>query len=445
MATLPPVGAPSQAALGITEAAIRGHMEFLASDALNGRAGGTRDEWIAATYIASNFRRWGLEPMGDDGGYVQQIEMAGGVAAAAPTLTAGGTTFIHGQQIVVAALRHPKVAGSLAKYQAGADVASGSVVLLPEGVPAGSVTTGAVVLAPETPQVRAQWAQRAAAMPALQARPVKLAADTRPTVIFLDKAAYASVSALPAGTAVAFAAELKPAAPAYTWNAVGKLTGSDPVAAREIIVLSAHLDHVGPLQKAAPGADVIHNGADDDASGTTAVMMLAEALSKGSRPRRTVVFALFGSEERGGFGAGYFVDLPVVPLPQIVADLQFEMLGRADDKVPPRSLWLTGYTLSSLGPELTKQGARLVNDPRPDQSFFTRSDNIRFARRGVIAHTVSSFNMHTDYHAVSDEVKTIDFAHMTDAIRSMLEPVRWLANSAFKPAWAANGCPAPCR
>ena len=121
------------------------------------------------------------------------------------------------------------------------------------------------------------------------------------------------------------------------------------------------------------------------------------------------------------------------------------MLGRADDKVPPRTLWLTGYSLSNLGPELARQGARLVDDPRPDQSFFTRSDNIRFARRGIVAHTVSSFNLHTDYHRVTDEVRLIDLDHMTDAIRSMLEPVRSLANGTFKPTWVPGNCPAPCR
>ena len=88
-----------------------------------------------------------------------------------------------------------------------------------------------------------------------------------------------------------------------------------------------------------------------------------------------------------------------------------------------------------------KQGARLVKDPRPEQSFFTRSDNIKFARKGVVSHTVSSFNLHTDYHRASDEIDKVDFAHMLDAVRSMLEPVRWLANSTFTPAWAPEGRP----
>jgi Zn-dependent M28 family amino/carboxypeptidase len=197
------------------------------------------------------------------------------------------------------------------------------------------------------------------------------------------------------------------------------------------------------MRENAPGPDKIFNGADDDGSGTVAVMALAQALAAGPRPKRTLVFALFGSEEGGGAvsGSSYFVDLPVVPLDRIVAQIQFEMLARPDPKVPARSLWLTGYERSNLGSELAKHGARLVQDPRPEQSFFTRSDNIKFARKGVVSHTVSSFNLHTDYHQASDDVSKVDFAHMLDAVRSMLEPVRWLANSTFTPAWTAEGRP----
>jgi Zn-dependent M28 family amino/carboxypeptidase len=209
-------------------------------------------------------------------------------------------------------------------------------------------------------------------------------------------------------------------------------------------VLSAHIDHLG-ARPPQPGTDTIFNGADDDASGTVAVLALAEALAKGPRPNRTLVFAGFGSEESGGFGAGYFVDLPVVPLNQLVTDLQFEMLGRADPLVPANHLWLTGYERSNLGAELAKHGAALVADPHPQQQFFVRSDNIRFAQRGIVAHTVSSFNLHTDYHRASDEIRLIDFPYMTSAIRSMLEPIRWLATSTFKPEWVPGGCPAPCK
>ncbi len=439
-----PVALPAPAAT-ITEQSIRAHLEFLASDALNGRGSGTRDERLAAAYVASQFRLWGLEPMRDGDGYVQTIEMSTGQAASAPVLTVGNLELTHGREMLVAALASAKATGRLWKYTAGAAVPDRAVVLLRPGErPA---LTGAVcLLAPETPEQRAQWSARGATMPSIAARPTKLIEQptTRTTLIYLDTATHAALTALPDGTEASLVADIRMTTTGSTWNAVGRLTGSDPTLANDVIVLSAHLDHVG-ARPPVPGTDTIYNGADDDASGTVAVMMLAEALAKGPRPKRTIVFALFGSEESGGFGASYFVDLPVVPLNQIVADLQFEMLARPDPMVPPHTLWLTGYPLSNLGAELARQGARLVADPHLSENFFMRSDNIRFARRGVVAHTVSSYGLHKDYHQPSDEIRLVDFAHMTEAIQSLLEPVRWLANSTFKPAWAPNGCPAPCR
>jgi Zn-dependent M28 family amino/carboxypeptidase len=256
--------------------------------------------------------------------------------------------------------------------------------------------------------------------------------------VYVTPESHAALSALFERTIVTLRAPIGEPRRSYTWNVVGRLTGSNAVAAEDAVVLSAHIDHVG--SRGTEG-DTIYNGADDDASGTVAVMELARALARGPRPRRTIVFALFGSEERGGHGAAYFVGLPVVPLNRIVADLQFEMIGRPDAAVEPETLWLTGYERSNLGPALAARGARLVADPHPEQNFFQRSDNIRFARAGVVAHTVSSFGLHEDYHRPSDEIDTIDFAHMTNAIRSMLEPVRWLASSDFVPAWNPGGRP----
>ena len=231
-----------------------------------------------------------------------------------------------------------------------------------------------------------------------------------------------------------------------TWNAVGQLTGRDAVRRREVILLSAHIDHLGNRAGAAnAAADTIYNGADDDASGTIAVLELMQALARGPRPRRTIVFALFGSEERGGAGSRHFADQPTVPLTQIVANLQFEMIGRPDGTVPARTLWLTGYERSNLGPALAGRGARLVQDPHPQMDFFTRSDNIQFARRGVVAHTVASYGLHKEYHTPADEIGLIDFTHMSDAIASLVGPIRWLANARFTPAWNPGGQPPPAR
>ena len=226
---------------------------------------------------------------------------------------------------------------------------------------------------------------------------------------------------------------------ATTTNVIGILRGSDPTLSKDTILLSAHLDHLG-VREGMPG-DNIFNGADDDASGVTAVLELAESLAAGPKPKRTVVFALFGSEEIGGWGARYFQEHPPTPIESFVANLEFEMIGRPDSAVAAHTLWLTGYERSNLGPELAKHGARLVADPHPEQNFFRRSDNYVLATKGIIAHTVSSFGLHSDYHRPSDELSRVDFKHMTEAIASMVEPVRWLINSDFKPAWNDGGKP----
>ena len=443
-------------AAAITDASIRAHMEFLTGDALNGRASNSRDEWIAAAYVAAQFRKWGLEPMGDDGGYVQAAEILREQMSAPAVLSAGTARFTHGKEMLTTALTGARVSGPLVKLAAGAtSVPAGAVVLMPVAAaqPAAAgrgrggapqATAGAALVISLAAQTPEQWATVAARPVSAGSRFAKVApaaAAARTARVAVNQAAYDAIAALAEGTPVSLAADLS-VTRAYTWNAVGRLTGRDPVAKEEVIVLGAHLDHLG-MREATQGDDKIFNGADDDASGTAAVMALAEALAAGPRPKRTLVFALFGSEEGGGAvsGSSYFVDLPVVPLPRIVAQVQFEMLARPDPMVPARSLWLTGYERSNLGAELGKHGARLVIDPRPDQSFFTRSDNIKFARKGVVSHTVSSFNLHTDYHRVSDEIETVDFAHMLDAVRSMLEPVRWLANATFRPAWTADGQP----
>jgi Zn-dependent M28 family amino/carboxypeptidase len=179
----------------------------------------------------------------------------------------------------------------------------------------------------------------------------------------------------------------------------------------------------------------VYPGADDDGSGTVAVMELARALAKERRPQRTVIFALWGSEEQGLVGARYFLKHPTFPLDQVIANLEFEMIGRADPAVKPGELWLTGWERTNLGPTLAAHGAQLVGDPHPKMSFFRRSDNFALARDGIVAQTVSSYGLHKDYHQPSDTVQNIDWQHLDSAIASMIAPVSWLANSDFTPQW----------
>jgi Zn-dependent M28 family amino/carboxypeptidase len=199
------------------------------------------------------------------------------------------------------------------------------------------------------------------------------------------------------------------------------------------------LDHLGIGEPV--NGDSIYNGADDDASGTTAVLEIARFLGRGRRPRHTVIFALFGSEEMGGLGSTYFREHPPLPLKDIAANLEFEMIGRPDPAVPDDVLWLTGWQRSNLGPALAAHGARLVADPHPRENFFARSDNFLLAKKGVVAQTISSYGLHQDYHQPSDDVAHLDFNHMDAAIGSLLAPVEWLVNSDFRPQWNPGGQP----
>lgn len=420
---------PSSRLGAITEASVRGHLEFLAGDALNGRGSGTRDEWIAAAYIGAQLRRWGVEPLGDDGGYVQEVQIERREATSPPVLTLQGQRFTHGKEIAASRIGGTRLEGPLQKYRTGTAVTQGAVLLLPETnpPPAEDTVAATLVLSSGAPGAR----------PGGPAVVQHIVGVPERATVTLDKNTYATFAAAADGVPVSLTTEAKRPEVRHTWNAIGRLPGSAPADAGDVILLSAHLDHLGARVTAggAAGSDSIYNGADDDASGSVAVLELAEALAAGRRPKRTIIFVWFGSEEAGGFGASHFIDAPPVPLDRIVANLEFEMIGRADKAVPAHTLWLTGYERSDLGPALAKQGAKIVRDPHPAQSFFTRSDNIQLARRGVIAQTISSFGLHGDYHRPSDEVKTIDIAHMADSIRSMVAPVLWLANSGFRPKW----------
>jgi hypothetical protein len=225
-------------------------------------------------------------------------------------------------------------------------------------------------------------------------------------------------------------------------NVVGVLPGTDPAAHDSAVVVGAHYDHVGI--GAPVNGDSIYNGADDDASGVVAVLETARLLATQRAPRRTVVFVLFTGEERGGLGSRWYLDHPVVPLERTVAQLQIEMIGRPDTLAGGAGgvgrAWLTGFERSTMGPMLRDAGIPLVPDPHPAYNFFMRSDNIAFAFRGIPAHTISSYNLHTDYHRPSDEARLVDLPHFSAVIDAVARAVRVLADGPA-PAWVPGGRP----
>ncbi len=463
---------PAPAVPEVCPACIRAHMEFLASDALQGRGSGTHDELLAATYIASELRAYGIEPAGDDGSYIQQAALVKRTANAPPDLSfaipgsANGeaTIWTHGKQMEVMYLSRTEFSGPLQKINldAGeAKVQTGAVVFLTSSDDEKVrnemfriITQGAVALmvAPSSAEKKS-WEEAGKELPQMPAQ-VESSGDgsgAGPSddpsagimagfnVLAVDHSSQQALQKLAEGTVLHFNGHAGAPGKSYTWNAVGILRGRDPSQQKNAILISAHLDHLGigtPVN-----GDNIYNGADDDASGTTAVLELARVLGQGLKPRRTVIFALFGSEELGGLGSTYFREHPPLPLTDIAANLEFEMIGRPDPKVPNDTLWLSGWERSNLGPELAAHGAKLVGDPHPEQHFFQRSDNYVLAQKGVVAQTASSFGLHQDYHQPSDDLSHIDFQHMITAIASLIRPMEWLVNTDFRPQWNPGGKP----
>jgi hypothetical protein len=432
-------------------------MDFLASDALRGRGSGTQDELVAATYIASEFEQYGIEPAGDSGGFIQRATVIRHPVVAPPRLTFNSsglgspiTTWLHGKEFLALELADAAVSGPLEKFNPmrSPSVKPGAFVFVTtsggqntEQLAFQLASEGArAVILPESARLHARWKGLARKMPSL---PVQVEGSPaggmgpRFTVLVVASSGATQLARLRDGTMLGLRARTGKIEQTYTWNVVGKITGTHPQ--HDDILLTAHLDHLGigaPIH-----GDNIYNGADDDASGTTAVIELARALAALPKPRRTVIFALFGSEEKGGLGSIYFRGHSPVPLKDIAAYLEFEMIGRPDPAIPRDTLWLTGWNRTNLGPELARHGAHLIGDPHTAEDFFRRSDNYVFAKQGVVAQTISSYGLHGDYHQPSDDLSHIDFQHMDEAIESMLGPVIWLANSDFVPHWSEGGQP----
>jgi hypothetical protein len=223
-------------------------------------------------------------------------------------------------------------------------------------------------------------------------------------------------------------------------NVVGILPGTDSALRSQAVLVDAHYDHlgIGPAEN----GDSIYNGADDDGSGTVAVMEIARILAARGGNKRTIIFAATTGEEVGLVGTYWYIAYPPFPLAQTVANFEIEMIGRPDPlSGGPGTGWLTGYGLSTMGPMLAAAGIPVVADPRPDQQFFQRSDNIAFARLGIVAHTWSSFNLHDDYHQVTDDVSKVDFDHMARLIDAGARAV-WVLANGEPPMWNPGGQPA---
>jgi hypothetical protein len=201
-------------------------------------------------------------------------------------------------------------------------------------------------------------------------------------------------------------------------NVVGVLPGKKE---NEIVIFSGHYDHLGVTKTSIKG-DSIYNGANDDASGTTAVMELADYFAKQKKQERTIVFAAFTAEEIGEYGSQYFSSQ--FDPAKVVAMFNIEMIG-SESKWGGNSAFITGYERTDMGKILQKNLAgssfTFYPDPYPEQQLFYRSDNASLARQGVPAHTISTTQIDKDkyYHQLTDELSTIDIPNMVRIIKAI--------------------------
>jgi hypothetical protein len=228
-------------------------------------------------------------------------------------------------------------------------------------------------------------------------------------------------------------------------NVIGIIEGSDPALRDQYIVISAHFDHIG-IRKGNI-QDSICNGADDNASGTCALIGIAKYIKlSGLKPGRSIILAAFSGEESGMRGSRYFISSPMVPLKNIVADINFEMIGHSE-LLGKKNYYMTGCLNSNLD-DLIKEYNRdtdfsLVDTMGIANQLFSQSDNISFSRIsmadgkiiGIPSGTFATATMADYLHSFNDEAGLFDFGNMADLVNYFSNMIVWLSNTSSEIKW----------
>lgn len=404
----------------INEKRVRATISFLASDELRGRDTPSAGLDIASSYVASRFRGAGLEPLGGDD-YFQKTEVA------TSQLPGTGSVSVEGKSL--------SVYGVLGAGPE--DVAwSGEVAMVNADTPKDIDFGGAVsILAPAFAGPRdpstfsrllIRFQQQGAkailvqvdedhpligrAARAVEPRLIQTRGAITVPVLLIEKNELAGETKIQLAKQQFGKAEVK--------NVIGVLKGSDPELSKEAIIFSAHLDHIGEIGTV---GDTINNGADDDATGVTGVLALADAYAAlETRPKRSVIFMTFWGEEKGLLGSRHYANSPEWPLDKTVANLNLEMLGRPEPGANEKT-WMTGWDQSDLGILVAKGadriGVMVFEHPKFSAMLYRQSDNWSFVEKGVVAHSFSAGSLHSDYHQPSDEWERLELKHMTRVIQ----------------------------
>ena len=459
----------------ISTNSLRGHLSFIASDLLEGRDSPSRGLDIAAEYIAAQFRRAGLEPVGGDG-YFQTANWR----VAAPDLrTFRLQLAFNGQTLDVGA---QQVSFRLAS---AVEVSSSEVVKIEYGDPSAlsKLTAAQIekrVVLTEIPDFQrediSRWEELAGRQQAFLRKLAGLkaalvialdrqsqtgsgagngrlidpenrgssnASATLPWIRIHNAEAIRIYDALQQGSnpgAVLLSIPAPMERPVKLRNVVGLLRGSDPVLQDSYILVTAHYDHVGsdPSRE----VDPIFNGANDDGSGTVSVIELAAALSQLSpRPKRSLVFMTVFAEEKNLLGSRYYARHPLFPLEKTVANINLEVLGRTEgpDGSHKNRAGLTGFEYSTLGEVFVKagqlSGVEVYHDPAFSDTFYPRSDNLALAEKGVVAHSVCAGFLFPDLHAPQDHWDKIDYPNLSKLNRLVTTALWMIAENPVPPSW----------
>ncbi len=392
----------------------------LSADDMQGRATFTPGIEKAAQFIESEYKKIGLQPMEGNSGYRQNFTMTR--ITAIKTLVS-----INGKAVSPDSVMTSTGASSL-EWNNNSDV---QVVKLDAGKNfrteyTGYMQSGKKMLIVVDPQYAATFKN-------LQSRfrrgnIVSQANNSQTLVFVLGK--FDEVKSF----SVSYTGKVEELP---LFNIAGIIPGKTKP--NEYVIFSGHYDHLGILKPVQ--GDSIANGADDDASGTTAVIELARYFKKLHNNARTLVFVAFTAEEIGEFGSQHFAK--TVDPDKVVAMFNIEMIGKAS-KFGENSAFITGFERSDFGTILQKNlegtAFKFYPDPYPDQNLFYRSDNASLAAVGVPAHTISTDQIDIDkyYHTVKDELSTLDVANITSTIRAIALSSRGIVSGVDTPKRVAK-------
>jgi hypothetical protein len=451
----------------ITAQSLRSHVSFLASDALNGRTTPSIGQDAAAEYIAAQFRKAGLEPIGS-ADYFQVATMPESrpdcgtfrceFSTDGKVLNVPRERFALSTVTTLDIERAPVFKMKFSRhFRDEVSSLSGKVlVLTPPDQPFDTAEGEELSLAWREFMFRAKslsptlivWFDRRSAAGQGYFDTPRLRAPARRqrgplTAIIAEPSVVLALGDLPDGdTGVTFSLYVREGPPVQRSlrNVAAILRGSDPALRETYVLLTAHYDGTGPTTPLSQ--DRIWNAANDDASGVASVLDVALALgSLGEKPRRSIVFLAFFGEEEGMLGSRYYANHPLVPLRKTIAAINLEQLGRTDSSEGDQAgkASVTGCDYSDVAEVLKAAGEQsgiTVSRCGPNSdTYFTASDNIALAEMGVPAHTLCVSYMYPDYHGPADHWEKIDFDNMAGVTRMAARALVTLSMSDRIPVW----------